>query len=248
MIVRESTLDLDTPTGVMRNYVYSPFNPHRPEATYPGLVLYSEIFQQTMPIKRLAVQFAGRGFVVLVPEVFHEHEAPGVILGYDEVGREKGNRYKYATKLSTYDEDARLALEAVKSHPGCNGRLGTIGVCLGGHLAFRAAFHPEVSAVACFFPTDIHSSMLGEGQHDDSLARCQDIRGELMLVWGRQDPHIPYEGRVKIMQTLQESGVYFTWHELNAEHAFLRDEGIRYDPSHADLCVALAMDLFRRAL
>ena len=50
------------------------------------------------------------------------------------------------------------------------------------------------------------------------------------------------------MQTLQESGVYFTWHELNAEHAFLRDEGIRYDPSHADLCVALAMDLFRRAL
>ena len=248
MIVRDAVLDLDTPTGPMRGYVYSAHDPHRPNATYPGLVLYSEIFQQTPPIRRLAVQFAGRGFVVLVPEVFHEHEPAGTVLGYDDAGKDSGNRYKYATRLSTYDADARVALQALRSLPGCNGRLGVVGVCLGGHLAFRAALRPEVSAAACFYPTDLHSATLGEGKHDDSLARCGEIEGELLLVWGRQDPHTPFEGRLAVMQALHAASVRFTWHEFNAEHAFLRDEGPRYDPAAADLCFALATDLFRRAL
>ena len=48
-----------------------------------------------------------------------------------------------------------------------------------------------MSAAACFYPTDLHSATLGEGQRDDSLARCGEIRGELMLVWGRQDKLVP---------------------------------------------------------
>jgi carboxymethylenebutenolidase len=248
MIVRDWVLDLDTPTGPMRSYAYAPHDPNRPDAAYPGLVLYSEIFQQTPPIRRLAVAFAGRGFVVLVPEVFHEHEPPGTVLGYDDTGKDKGNRYKYETQMSTYDADTRIALAALRTHPNCNGRLGAVGVCLGGHLAFRAALQPEVSAAACFYPTDLHSATLGEGKHDDSLARCGEIKGEVLLVWGRQDPHTPFEGRLQVMKALAAAGVCFTWHEFNAEHAFLRDEGPRHDPAAAALCFALADDLFHRAL
>ena len=148
MIVRDSVLDLPTPNGPMRSYAYAPHDPHRPDATYPGVVLYSEIFQQTPPIRRLAVQLAGHGLVVLVPEVFHTHEPAGTVLGYDDAGKDKGNRYKYATPLATYDADARAALDALKTHPRCNGRLGTAGVCLGGHLALRAALNPGVRAAA----------------------------------------------------------------------------------------------------
>jgi carboxymethylenebutenolidase len=248
MIVRDEVLDLDTPTGAMRCYAYAPHDPHRPDATRPGLVLYSEIFQQTPPIRRLAVQLAGRGFVVLVPEVFHEHEPPGTVLGYDDAGKDRGNHLKYATLLSTFDADAGVALSALRALPGCNGRLGVMGVCLGGHLAFRAALRPEVSAAACFYPTDLHSATLGEGKRDDSLARCGEIRGELMLVWGRQDPHIPFEGRLTILRALEGASLRYTWHEFNAEHAFLRDEGPRYDSAAAELCFALATELFRRAL
>src|SRR5947209_20347797 len=189
MIVNGSLVDLVTPTGPMRTYVYEPEAPRNTRGKFPGLVLYSEIFQQTEPIRRLALQFASQGHVVLVPEVFHEHEPPGTVLGYDDPGKDKGNRYKYATELSGYDADARAALAALRSFPSCNGRLGAVGVCLGGHLAFRAALDPDVRAAACFYPTDLHSATLGAGQHDDSLARCPEIRGEVLLVWGRQDPH-----------------------------------------------------------
>jgi len=248
MNVQDSHVDLKTPTGVMRTYVYTPVETGRPARKYPGLPLYSEIFQQTEPIRRLAVHFASQGFVVMVPEVYHEHEPPGTVLGYDDVGKDKGNAYKWKTRLSTFDNDARVLLAALRQHPSCNGRLGVVGVCLGGHLAFRAAFNAEVLATCCMYPTDIHSGTLGEGKKADSLQRASDIRGELLMIWGRQDPHIPVEGRLAIYQGLHQAGVLFTWHEFNGQHAFMRDEGARYDAAGARQCYNLAFDLFARNL
>lgn len=244
MVVRDSFRDLVTPTGPMRTYVYEPAG-GRP---FPGVLLYSEIFQQTAPVRRLAVQLAGHGFVVMVPEIYHEHEPPGTVLGYDDPGKEKGNAYKGATPLSTFDADARVVLDALKAHPSCSGRLGTIGFCIGGHLAFRAALDPEVLAACCFFPTDLHTGTLGAGRDADTLARAGEIRGELLMIWGRQDPHIPWDGRVAIHRALESAGARYTWHEFNAEHAFMRDEGSRFDPSVARLSMGLALEVLQRVL
>ncbi len=248
MIVCDASLDLPTPTGPMRTYVYAPSVPHGPPRRDPGLVLYSEIFQQTAPVRRLAVQFASLGYLVMVPEVYHSHEPPGTVLGYDEAGKSKGNAYKQIIPLTVFDDDAQVVLTALREHPACNGRLGAVGICLGGHLAFRAALQPEVRAAACFYPTDLHTGTLGAGGNADSLRRAGEIRGELLLVFGRQDPHVPGEGRRCIYEALDRAGVWFTWHEFNSAHAFLRDEGERYDPAVAHLCLALAADLFRRCL
>src|SRR5437764_7964349 len=104
MIVRSEIRDLDTPTGPMRTYVYAPAT----DKKVPGLVLYPEIFQQTGPITRLSVQFASHGYIVMAPEIYHEHEPLGTVLGYDDEGKNKGNLYKKTTKLSTFDNDAKV--------------------------------------------------------------------------------------------------------------------------------------------
>ncbi len=174
------------------------------EGRYPGLLLFSEIYQVTDPIRRLAAFFAGHGYVVAVPEVYHEYEAPGTVLRYDPPGTDRGNALKIAKPVAAYDSDARIALDALVAHPACTGALGTIGVCLGGHLAYRAALDPRVRAAACFYPTDIHSGTLGEGRSDDSLARMADLKAETLFVWGRQDPHVPYAGREAIRTRLEE--------------------------------------------
>jgi dienelactone hydrolase len=92
---------------------------------------------------------------------------------------------KYAAsnpqKLSAYDEDAELSVTALLSLPTCNGRIGTTGMCLGGHLAYRCALDKRVYAAVCYFATDIHSKSLGAGG-DDSLDRTGDIEGELVMV------------------------------------------------------------------
>jgi carboxymethylenebutenolidase len=84
--------------------------------------------------------------------------------------------------------------------------------------------------------------------NDDSLARAAEIKGELMMVFGRQDPHVPAEGRAMIYQTLTAAGVSFTWHEFNAAHAFLRDEGLRYDAELARQAMGMTLDFFRSHL
>jgi carboxymethylenebutenolidase len=246
MIVRSEHRHLPTPTGPMRTYVYVPSHPT--VSRFPGLLLYPEIFQQTAPIVRLCLSFAGHGYVVMAPEIYHDHEPPGTVLGYDDAGRDRGMAHKKSTKLSSFDDGARAVIRALADHPSCSGRLGTVGFCIGGHLALRAALQPEILACASFYATDLHTGALGEGQKADTLARAREIKGELAMIWGRQDPHIPAAGRRAVYDALTEAGVLFSWHELNAEHAFMRDEGPRYDPEAARLGMGIALGLFGRVL
>ena len=246
MIIRsDETIDVPVPDlGAMRMHLFRP----AVEGTYPGVLFFSEIYQVTAPIRRLAAMVAGHGYVVAVPEVYHEHEAPGTVLAYDQPGTDRGNYLKFAKPVAAYDADARAGLAALAAHPACNGGLATLGVCLGGHLAYRAALNPDVSAAACFYPTDIHSGSLGEGKHDDSLARMGELKAETLFVFGRQDPHVPFAGRESIRARLEAVGARYEWHEVNAAHAFLRDEGPRYDPALFVQALGLMLALFRRVL
>ena len=243
MIVRTETVEIDTARGLMRTYIHRPVQ----AGARPGVVLFSEIFQQTAPIARMAAMIAGHGFVVAVPEIFHELEPAGTVLTYDPEGTAAGNRHKTEKTVDAFDDDARAVIDHLIARGDCTGAIGAFGVCIGGHLAFRCAFDPRVRAAACFYATDLHKASLGRGG-DDSLARAKDIRGELMMVWGRQDPHVDDEGRVKIQAALRDAKTNFTWHELNAQHAFLRDEGPRYDPALALESYAMTIALFARAL
>jgi carboxymethylenebutenolidase len=243
MILQQEATELATPSGPMRTYVYRPVAGGR----YPGLVLFSEIFQRTGPIKRTAALLAGHGFVVAVPEIFHELESPGAELPYDAAGAAKGNLDKVGKPVAAYDADARAVLRYLESSPHCTGKLGAMGICIGGHLSLRASMNPEVRAGVCFYATDVHTGTLGLGG-DDSLTRMGQIKGEMLMVWGRQDPHVSQEGRAKIYARMAEAGLCFTWHEVNGQHAFLRDEGARYDPALALEGYRWAIDLFKRKL
>lgn len=245
MTLRETEhADLPTPSGLMRTYLFRPAAPGR----YPGLLLFSEIFQVTAPIRRTAALLAGHGFVVAVPEIYHEFEPAGTVLAYDQAGADRGNALKIAKEVAAYDADARAVLDFLQRADYCTGKLGVIGICIGGHLAFRAAMNPAVLATTCFYATDIHKRGLGKGTSDNSLDRIPEIKGELLMIWGRQDPHVPLEGRQKVHTALNAAGTHFTWHEFNGAHAFLRDEGYRYDPELALTCYGLALTLFRRKL
>jgi len=245
MIIDDSqSVDLQTSTGPMRVQISRPAAAGR----YPGIVLYSEIFQVTGPIRRAAAFLAGHGFVVAVPEVYHELEPAGTVLAYDQAGADRGNAHKTAKEVSAYDSDARAVIDHLKSRADCTGKLASLGICLGGHLSFRCAMNPEILAGVCFYATDIHKRSLGRGMNDNSLDRIKEIKGEMLMIWGRQDPHIPPEGRRVVYDALATAGTNFTWHEFNGQHAFMRDEGARYDPALARVCWDLVLEVLYRRL
>lgn len=233
----ESFVDLTTTRGAMRVHLFIPEGGGR----HPAVVFYSEIFQATGPIRRMAAALAGEGHLVAVPEVYHEFEAPGTVLAYDADGSARGNSLKTEKEISSYDEDTDVVVKFLLGHESCTGRIASFGVCLGGHLALRAGLHADVRAVAAFYPTDVHTGSLGLGKCDDTLARLTATDAALLFVFGRQDPHVPVQGRRKIHTTLEDAGVDFEWHEFNAAHAFLRDEGVRYNPALARVAMSLLL-------
>ncbi len=241
MQIEQSKVSLTTATGPMLVYQYQPLGAATAGKTYPAILFYSEIFQQTAPIARSAVMLASHGFVVLVPEIFHELNPPGTVLAYDDAGKDKGNQDKWTKPLESYDSDNQALLDYLKTLPYARPEVGAMGVCIGGHLAFRAALNPAIKATYCLYATDLHSDTLPCGKGQQTLDRAADIQGELVMVWGKQDPHVSAQGRQKIYQKLTEANLRFSWHEYNAQHAFMRDEGERYD-------AALALQNYQQAV
>ncbi|KAF7320287.1 Dienelactone hydrolase [Mycena kentingensis (nom. inval.)] len=177
---------------------------------------------------------------------------PTALFSQHRPGTDRGNKYKIEKSVAAYDEDATLSIDLLASLSNCNGRIAATGMCLGGHLAFRAAFDPRVLASVCFFATDIHSASLGKGG-DDSLVRVNNGelagKGELMI-FGKQDTHVPRSGRDLIRKTLEDANVAVSFLEVQAQHAFIRDDSSkgRWDAALTRSLFAFMMEVFERTV
>ena len=252
MQITTTNLELTIDGFPCRTYVAAP-KPAKPGARHPGIILYSEIFQLTGPICRAANRLAGHGFVVAAPEIYHRSCPPGLVIPYDDPGRMHGNYLAHTTPVAHFDATATAVFDYfetsndLKRHP--SGRsMGAMGFCIGGHLALRAALDPRCGAAVCVYPTGVHNGNLGADPDAGTLARLAEIKGELLLVFGNVDPHVPEPARRVVRSALQASGARHTYLELPGEHAFMRDEGARYDAEMADRVFAEAIALFRRTL
>jgi carboxymethylenebutenolidase len=235
-----------------RTYVAAP-KPAQSDTQYPGILLYSEIFQLTGPICRTANRLAGHGFVVAAPEIYHRTCPPGLVIAYDDPGRMHGSYLAHTTPVAHFDATAAAVFDHFESrndviHSPLGLAFGAMGFCIGGHLALRAAFDPRCRAAVCAYPTGLHNGELGADPDAGTLARLPEIKGELLLVFGDVDPHVPGPARNIIRSALQASGVRHTYLELPGEHAFMRDEGARYDAEMTDRVFAEAIATYRRTL
>jgi carboxymethylenebutenolidase len=242
VVLTREYVDIPVDGRAMRTFVAAP----RGGGPYPGIVFYTDIFQLTEPSLRWAVRLAGYGYLVAVPEIYHRLEPAGTVLEFDDEGKVRGQGDADATPVADFDADVDAALAWLGEH--ANGSIGAAGHCTGGHLAFRAAFRPQVRATACWYATGLHDGKLGKDPDAGSLARADEIEGELLTIWGTRDPHTPEEGREVIKAGLDGLAGRLTWREYDAEHAFGRDVGLRYDPLVTDEAFAETIALYRRAL
>lgn len=213
-------------------------------APRPGVLLYTDIFQLTESTLRTARRLAASGFLVCVPEIYPRGELAGVALEFDDEGKAQGMAGAASMPTAEFDEDRTSVLDYLATRPDVTDLLVT-GFCIGGHLAFRAAFDERVAATVCFYPTGLQDGKLG-ADVADSLARAGDIKGRLFTIFGSQDPHVPADARLKILNALYAAG-----HEdlelhiyAGGEHAFMRDIGARHDPELTDLALTEAVSFF----
>ena len=233
MKLREDEVRVPARDGEIRVVAVRPRN----DEPLPGVLFYTDIFQLTESTLRTARRLASAGFAVWLPEIYPRALA-GVALEFDDAGKRAGLDAAAGTTTAQFDADRVAVLDAMAQRPDL-GTLHAVGFCLGGHLAFRAAFDERVASTVLFYPTGLQDGALG-ADVADTLARAADVRGRLMVIFGSQDPHVPPDARLEVVSALYAAG--HTDVELHVyaggEHAFMRDVGPRHDPHLTDLALA----------
>ncbi|WP_066382651.1 MULTISPECIES: dienelactone hydrolase family protein [unclassified Anabaena] len=225
MQITQRNVELRVDDSLMRVYVASP----KPVGKYPGILFYSDIYQLGGAMIRLVNYLAGFGYVVAAPEIFHRLEPIGLVIEPDDLGRMRGNDHARRTAIAEYDADCRAMIDFLKADTSVDAnKIGTLGFCIGGHLSFRAAFAQEIKASVCCYPTGIPSGKLGKGIAD-TIHRVSEVNGEMLLVLGTLDPHIPENDRHTLITALEDAKIPHSVHLYEAEHTFMRDDGYRYD-------------------
>jgi carboxymethylenebutenolidase len=241
--LREDEVRVPAPDCQIRSLVISPVGDGR----WPGVLFYTDIFQLTESTLRTARRLSSHGFVVCVPEIYPRGALAGVALEFDDAGKKAASAGAAGTTTAQFDSDRRAVLDYLEHRPGVD-QLHAVGFCIGGHLAFRAAFDPRISATVCFYPTGLHNGQLGADADAGSLAAAGSIQGRLMIVFGSQDPHVPADARLRILSELYSAGLDDAELHVYAggEHAFMRDVGARHDPVLTDLALLEGVSFLTR--
>ena len=225
MIINTYNTSFIVDDSLMRVYVATPAS----KGSYPGIIFYSDIYQLGGPMLRLANYLAGYGYTVVAPEIFHRQLPIGTAIEPTDLGRIQGNEAARQTSLAEFDADTRALIAFLSETTEVDtNKLGAIGFCIGGHLAFRCSFNPEIKATVCCYPTGIHSGKLGRDTAD-TLTRISEVKSPVLLIFGTQDPHIPETAREQIIQSLEQHKIPHQAVFYEANHTFMRDDGYRYD-------------------
>ncbi|ATY64076.1 dienelactone hydrolase family [Cordyceps militaris] len=274
MLIQESHVDVKTTANgkesTMRIFVFHPAIPGFPNASVgtAGRLAYLACIPidrywcvVTGPVARFARQIAGQGYIVAAPSSYHDFTGPEP-LKYDVADTDRGNEYKIQKTLESYDADSYATVDHLLTLPTCTGLIGATGMCLGGHLAVRAALDPRITACVSYFATDIHSRTLGPHAGANTAAEApansthtldlfSRFKGEAAMIFGVQDTHVPAAGRDLVRAKMRAAGVVASFHEFAwAQHAFIRDELSkgRYDPAVTKVCFEVLLEVFGRVL
>ncbi|MGC2760034.1 MAG: dienelactone hydrolase family protein [Candidatus Binatus sp.] len=219
--------------GTFSGYLSAP-----PSGSGPGILVLQEIFGVSAHIRSVADRWAEEGYVALAPDLFWRLK-PGVDLGFspDDVktARELGGRFDIDQGL----RDIGDAIVALKAQPEFKGKVGAVGYCLGGRLAFLAAARLGVDAAVSYYGTRM----------DGHLGEVKSVRCPIMFHFGGKDAAVPPETRDKIRAAFSahDNAEFFVY--ADAGHAFNNDRRSEaYDPFAAQLARSRSIGLFRRTL
>src|SRR5512142_334475 len=120
----------------------------------PGILLLQEIFGVNKSMRDVADYYAEEGYVVLAPDLFWRLE-PGIELGYGEADFGKAFGYYQRFDANQSIKDAADALKVLRARPECKGKVGALGFCLGGKLAYLVAARTDVDCAVSYYGVGI---------------------------------------------------------------------------------------------
>lgn len=199
-----------------------------PKGTPRGAVIVvQEIFGVNRHIRAVADDYAARGYLSIAPAMF-DRIRRGIELTYTPADIQEGVGYMMQITRENIVADLSAAFAVVK-HAG---KVGAVGYCWGGYVAFVAACDIPVSCGVSYYGGSIPANL-------------QKVPSKPMMYhWGEKDGHIPMSA-VEQVKAAHPAGIH---HLYAAGHGFNCTERSDYDKPSADLALQRTLDFFAQHL
>ncbi|HEX3919832.1 MAG TPA: dienelactone hydrolase family protein [Caulobacteraceae bacterium] len=224
---------IQTPDGAFSAYVA------RPEAAKaPAVVVIQEIFGVNAVMRATADDYAAQGYLAICPDLFWRIE-PGI-----DITDQSEAEWKRAFELfSAFDvdlgvKDIAATIDFIRADAGCAGKVGAVGFCLGGLLAFLTATRTDVDAAAGYYGVGI----------ERHLAEADKLADPLILHIAEEDQFVPKEAQALILASLKNHPQVEVYSYPGRNHAFARMGGEHYSAGDAATANARTLALFKKAL
>ncbi|MBI2757061.1 MAG: dienelactone hydrolase family protein [Chloroflexi bacterium] len=191
-----------TQLGAVSGYLAKP----KDTGPWPAVIVIQEWWGLDAQTKSIADRFASIGYLAFAPDLYHGELAQ---LGDGDTAMKLVQKYG-ATALT----DLQSLYDALKKHPDCNGRIGSVGFCFGGRMSLSLGINRSLNAICTFYGG-------GMQQVFDQLPA---IKAPVLGLFGDKDQSIPVGTVEEFDKLLDKIGVE---HEVivypNSGHAFFRD-------------------------
>ena len=188
-----------------------------------AIVVIQEIFGVNAHIRAVAGQYAAEGYLAIAPALF-DRVRPGTDLPYGDHAPGMAIVQQLSTQQTLLD--LRAAVDAVAGA----GKVGVVGYCWGGTMAYLAACHLPIAAAVSYYGGGLVNYL-------ERTPKCP-----VMFHFGEQDAGIPL-AQVERIKKAYPLGHYYLY---PAGHAFNRTEGPAYDAASAKLALQRSLDFFQR--
>lgn len=217
--------------------VYQAYLARPARAPASAVLILPEIFNVTDHIRDVADEYAGNGYLALAPDVYWR-TGPGLVLPYGDQGRDRGREIAARTDIGRLVEDLGGAIARLRARPDCTGRVGAVGFCFGGRLAWLLAARQPLDAAVSYYGVDL----------DHHLDEADAISCPMLLHFAGKDARVPPPVVEAVARRL-EGRPNATIHLYpDADHAFNRIGFPRYHPEAAALARERTLRFLARVL
>jgi len=199
---------------------------YKPKAAPAGaVVVIQEIFGVNDALRATCMELAAMGFIAVAPDLFWRQK-PGVNL----TDKSEAEWKEAFALMNGFDqdkgvEDLKITLQAARQLPGCNGKAGTIGYCLGGRLAVMMATRSDA---------DVNISYYGVGL-DSLVPEFGHVKAPLLVQIAERDEFSKPEIVAAVEAGAKGNPLIHTHVYPAVMHAFARVEGVHYDARAATI-------------
>src|SRR4051794_26905492 len=211
-----------------------------PKTTPAGaVVMIQEIFGVNATMRQLSDWVAEMGFIAISPDLFWRQEK-GVQLDPDAGQAQWDKAFKLMQGMDQDKavEDLKATIAHARKMQGANGKVATMGFCLGGRLAYMAAARTDADANISYYGVGLEG-LLGE---------AGAIKAPLILHIAEKDKFVPPEAQAKILEGLKGHGQVAAYVYPGVDHAFARMGGHAWDARGATTAKGGTAELRARVL